>query len=614
MWRACCLGRSSATSAAPRHRGPLRPRQRLRPPPRRGLLRPRRRRELASASAATRAASASAATRASSASAATRAASASSAAAASAATRAASATAAASAATRIRSASASASAATRAASAAASCCGEPGYLCLFGQTGFFRLGFRLEPGGLRLGRGCRFRGFGFCLAAGGFRLGGRGGLRLAPGLGGFEFGARGGLRLLSSCFRLRGRFGFRADLCGFGFRGRCGFRLPPGLGGFEFGASLGLGLEPRGLGPRCLVGFCLPPAFGGQERGSRRELQLTPGFGRFRLGLGPASGFGGFCCCEGNRLGLEPGGFFRRGGFRFGLQPRGFRSRGRFRFRLQPGSLGRGGLLGLRLDPGSFLGLRLDPGSFLGLRLDPGRLGRLGLGRGRGFDLCLDPGRLGLLGLGERRGLSLRSGFDLGPQARLDIGLDGVDRPGRASHAKPGEARHDVDLPGVVGRTGVDAGCRRSVILGGDVGGRPGQRVQRRDILATVLNGGVAVRVGDHRAAGVIEIGEGCGEHVLAEERSARQAATLGRVPAVAARVLPARHAEVEGLVERVELLRRDFAIGLVARRGERLVHGRVVRHDEVLESARHDPDPLEAGDPRNRGLERVAGAATFAE
>ena len=78
-------------------------------------------------------------------------------------------------------------------------------------------------------------------------------------------------------------------------------------------------------------------------------------------------------------------------------------------------------------------------------------------------------------------------------------------------------------------------------------------------------------------------------------ERRAGQAARLDLVPAVRAGVLPAGHAEVEGLVERVQLLRRHLALGLAAGGGHRLVHRRVVGQDEVLQAPRQDLDALEA-------------------
>ena len=395
-----------------------------------------------------------------------------------------------------------------------------------------------------------------------------------------------------------GCFGFRPDLCGLGLRGRCRLRFAPGLGGLELRASFGLRLEPRGLGLRRGFGLRLPAALGRQERGSSRELHLAPGLGRLGLGLRSAPGLRCFCGSDRYRLCMEPGGFRLRRGLGLGPEP------GSFGLRLDPRSLGHRFSFGLGFDLG------LDPGRLgrLGLRLDPCRLGQgFCLGRSGRLGLRLDP-------CGVRRGFGFCRGLDLGPEPRLDVGFDGVDRRGRSSHAEPSKAGHDVDVPRIIGRRGLDCGCWDRGIFVRDVRGRPGQRVERRDVLATILDGGVPVGVGHDRATGEVEIGEGGGEHLVAEERSARQAATLGRVPAVAARVLPARHAEVEGLVERVELLRRDLAVGLVARRSEGLVHGGVVGQDEVLETARQDSHTLEAGDPRNRGLERVAGAAPFAE
>ena len=52
-------------------------------------------------------------------------------------------------------------------------------------------------------------------------------------------------------------------------------------------------------------------------------------------------------------------------------------------------------------------------------------------------------------------------------------------------------------------------------------------------------------------------------ETVIRDLGSARETAGLDGVPAVRARVLPTRQAEAEGLVERVELVRRDLAVGL---------------------------------------------------
>ena len=95
--------------------------------------------------------------------------------------------------------------------------------------------------------------------------------------------------------------------------------------------------------------------------------------------------------------------------------------------------------------------------------------------------------------------------------------------------------------------------------------------------------------------------------------RRARQTARLGLVPAVRARVLPTGHAEREGLVEGVELMRGRLALGLAPRSGHRLIHRRVVGQDEVLEAARDGPDAREACSTAG-GFERVARAAAFAE
>ena len=99
----------------------------------------------------------------------------------------------------------------------------------------------------------------------------------------------------------------------------------------------------------------------------------------------------------------------------------------------------------------------------------------------------------------------------------------------------------------------------------------------------------------------------------MAEEWRACQAARLRLVPAVRAGVLPALHAEVEGLVEGVELVGRDLALGLAPCGGHRLVHRGAVGQHEVLEPARHHLHALEA-QLRTGGFERVARATSFAE
>ncbi len=97
------------------------------------------------------------------------------------------------------------------------------------------------------------------------------------------------------------------------------------------------------------------------------------------------------------------------------------------------------------------------------------------------------------------------------------------------------------------------------------------------------------------------------------DQRGARQASGLGRVPAIRARVLAARHAEGERLMEGVQLVRGDLAVGLSARGGHGLVYRRAVRQDEVLDSFGQDLDALES-DALPRALERVARSAPFTE
>src|SRR6185369_6665226 len=104
-------------------------------------------------------------------------------------------------------------------------------------------------------------------------------------------------------------------------------------------------------------------------------------------------------------------------------------------------------------------------------------------------------------------------------------------------------------------------------------------------------------------------------QDLVSEMRSAREAATLGRVPAVAARVLAARHAEVERGVESIQLLAGELALVVVASSGHRLVERRVVAHDPVLHALREGLDLAEAASLARRGrFERVARAAALAE
>src|SRR5581483_667063 len=116
------------------------------------------------------------------------------------------------------------------------------------------------------------------------------------------------------------------------------------------------------------------------------------------------------------------------------------------------------------------------------------------------------------------------------------------------------------------------------------------------------------------RLHGRLEGREGGRQRLPAEIGGAGEAAALGVVPAVRAGVLAAGEAEVEGLVERLELLRRDFALLVAAGVGERLFQGRIVGEDVVPETPSDDPEPAQAAPPRRRGLERVARPAAFAE
>ena len=214
------------------------------------------------------------------------------------------------------------------------------------------------------------------------------------------------------------------------------------------------------------------------------------------------------------------------------------------------------------------------------------RLGRDRLGRDRHrllddrldldrclFDDCLD--RLGL-GLGRRGRLRLRDRRRVGQcgqrsQARREV------------EARFGVMRQAVGLMPAIAAVAVLAVDR----LGGDRFGEVGAR--RR------------------------QVRERRGHDLVTEMRGAGQAARLGLVPAVRAGVLPALHAEVEGLVEGVELVGGGLALGLAPRGGHRLVHRRVIGQDEVLQPARHDLDALQPG-LRTRGLERVTSPTTFAE
>ena len=111
-----------------------------------------------------------------------------------------------------------------------------------------------------------------------------------------------------------------------------------------------------------------------------------------------------------------------------------------------------------------------------------------------------------------------------------------------------------------------------------------------------------------------LEVREGWRKDLLAKMGRAAEAPSLNLVPAVGARVLPARHAEVEGLVERVQLVAGDLALFVVTGVGERLFQRRLVTQDVVLEALRERTELAEAALLGNLCLERVASATTLAE
>ena len=257
------------------------------------------------------------------------------------------------------------------------------------------------------------------------------------------------------------------------------------------------------------------------------------------------------------------------------------------------------------------LGHRCDDGGWGGIGLRCG-LARRHRGLGREF-VCLGLGRgheLDGLGLRHRRNVDDRRRLG-GVQVRDD----------RTVSTSAAMSSTVSDRSGLIG--GVDHRCRRRGI-------RQGREARGRIDLSVMPDGrdlGDADQLdrvgGSIRAVRPVRRAEEGRRHghvrerrrqdLVAEMRRARQAARLDLIPAVRAGVLPTGHAEVERLVERVELMRGQLAIGLAASGGHRLVHRRLVGHDEVLQAAGQD---LHALEPRARalGLERVARATPFAE
>ena len=259
-----------------------------------------------------------------------------------------------------------------------------------------------------------------------------------------------------------------------------------------------------------------------------------------------------------------------------------------------------------------------------GVDVDLGDRGGLGLGCD-GFD------QLGL-GLGHLDGLGL--GFD-----RLDR-LDGFGRPrierlgcdfrrggfrdGLVGHDVPRRrrplrlTRQECEARADVERLVQSRFVRLSVepVVGGDAIGRcvepESSSARRGDTREVDLRPGLRVE------SGRLErdcVGERYPEHVVAKVWRARQAPAFGHVPAVAAGVLAAVHAEVERRVEGVELLGGDLPLLVAPGRGHRLVERRIIAHHPVANALRQRLELTElAGLARRDRLERIAGPAALAE
>ena len=147
---------------------------------------------------------------------------------------------------------------------------------------------------------------------------------------------------------------------------------------------------------------------------------------------------------------------------------------------------------------------------------------------------------------------------------------------------------------------------------------RPREPGGREVCVGPGLDVGVAVRRLDcRRLHERHDLGDrhGLGDRQLhARDRLAREAAALCGVPAVAARVLAARQAEVERLVEGVELVGRRSDLFLTARIRHGLGERCIVREHEVAHALAERAHPAEPRLARCRRLEGVAGAAPLAE
>ena len=383
----------------------------------------------------------------------------------------------------------------------------------------------------------------------------------------------------------------------------CGFGLGQGAGSFRVGRVLGLGGGHR----RCLQ----PGSLSGS--GCRRSggLGLALGLGSF--GFGMALGLGSFGFGVASSFGgLELG---TGGGLRLAS---GFGGRGGLRLAACLGGLELGACRGFDLAP---RGLRL--GRHASLFLEPGCL-RFG-GRGDlGLASCL-----GSLELGERRGLGLAPrGFCCGGFGRLGLAS-------RLGSFDFGECRRFRLAPGGLGfrlggRGGLGlalrlrclGGSRRlrrfaslRLVVAQEIGRRPGQRVERRELVVTVRSRRVPVGdVGDQRAAGGRDRGMApaciswpkCGAH----DRQ-RPSASFQQLPHVYWRQDMQKLKVLWNASSCCDVASRSVSLRAAAKASSIDVSSDMTKFLRPRETTL---SPLRLGDLRVRGFERVAGTATFAE
>ena len=184
---------------------------------------------------------------------------------------------------------------------------------------------------------------------------------------------------------------------------------------------------------------------------------------------------------------------------------------------------------------------------------------------------------------------------------------------GRREHGRclPGRRRRD---PRHHGELGHGVGGRRIHRRDDRWPGRVGPNVHRRPRrrghnVLRFLEGGRGGGGPDE-----LEVEERRGPNLEAEVGCAREAFAGRAVPAVAARVLAARQAEVERPVKGVKLRERHLPLVLVTGQCHRVGEQGVVVRDEVLHSAGERANASESPAAPGAGLERVPRAAAFAE